>query len=221
MTVISEILEDERVRHALADHYRVRVAEAVAGYADSAADEDSLTGALGQALRGSGTIVSSDGRPLRWTTRYRKLRGRGRNAPEKQLGADGLFEVELEDEEALRSRKSLPFQAKNNASTYGDRHLRQQAAQITDLPGGGVVVNYRPEGYVAVDAAAVARGEATRQAEVPLADALGRDFLGCRRGSAGYLFEPTLGGMLLVHGPLLLLRRWAPRHRIRTTLTVR
>jgi hypothetical protein len=220
MTLISEMLGTESVRQALADHFRDRVAEATEAYADSSADEDSLTGALGQALRGRGSVRLRDGRVVRWMTRYRKLRGRGPNAPEKKVGADGLFEVELEDDQRVRSRKSLPFQAKNNASSYGDSKLWQQAGQLTEFPGGGIVVNYRPEGYVALDAAMVANGEATREVESPLAESLGRDFLECRRGSTAYLFEPSLGGIFLLDGPLLVLRRWSPEHRIRTTLVL-
>lgn len=131
MTLISEMLANDVVRGVLADHYRVSIAAAVRGYADSAADEDAVTGALGQALRGEGTI-RLDGKVVRWTTRYRKLRGRGRGAPEKMLGADGIFEVELEDDEGVRSRKSLPFQAKNNSPSYGDSHLRRQAKGLRE-----------------------------------------------------------------------------------------
>jgi hypothetical protein len=196
------------------------VAAAVHGYADGGTDEDAVTGALGQALRGQGELALPDGRIVRWATRYRKLRGRGRNAPDKHLGADGLFEVEMEDEERDRSRKTLPFQARNGAAGYGDSLLRGQAKRLNAFPGGGVVINYRPEGYVAVDAGLVAEGEATRDSEVPLADALAEDFIDCRRGSTTYLFEPSVGGLLLVHGSFLLVRRWSPHHRIRTTLRV-
>jgi hypothetical protein len=217
---ISELLQDEGIRRTLSDHFRSGVAAAVRGYADGSADEDAVTGALGQALRAQGELAMSDGRIVWWATRYRKLRGRGRIAPEKHLGADGLFEVEMEDEERDRSRKSLPFQARNAAVGYGDSLLRGQAKRLSAFPGGGVVINYRPEGYVAIDASLVAEGEATRNSEVPLADALAGDFIGGRRGSSAYLFEPSVGGVLLVHGSFLTVRRWSPRHRIRTTLRV-
>jgi hypothetical protein len=217
---ISELLQNESIRRTLSDHYRSGVAAAVQGYADSAADEDAATGALGQALRGQGELSMPDGRIVRWATRYRRLRGRSRNAPERHLGAEGLFEVEMEDEEGDRSRKSLPFQAQNAAAGHGDSLLRGQAKRLNAFPGGGVVINYRPEGYVAIDASLVAEGEATRDREVPLADALAEDFIGGRRGSTAYLFEPSVGGVLLVHGTFLMVRRWSPRHRIRTTLRV-
>jgi hypothetical protein len=215
---ISELLQSEHIRGLLADHYRRCVTAAVQGYADSATDDDTVTGALGRALRGQGELALPDGRIVRWATRHRKLRGRGRGAPEKHLGADGLFEIEMEDEDRDRSRKSLPFHARNGAAGYGDSLLRGQAKRLDNFPGGGVVVNYRPEGYVAVDARLVAEGEATRDSEVSLADALAEDFVGCRRGSTAYLFEPSVGGVLLVHRSFLTVRRWSPGHRIRTTL---
>lgn len=217
---ISELIQNEEIRRTLADHYRRGVAVAVQGYADGAADDDAVTGALGQALRGQGELALPDGRIVRWATRHRKLRGRGRRAPEKHLGADGLFEIEMEDDERDRSRKSLPFHARNGAADYGDSLLRGQAKRLNAFPGGGVVVSYQPGGYVAVDARLVADGEATRGSEVPLADTLVEDLVGCRRGSTAYLFEPSVGGVLLVHGSFVTVRRWSPGHRIRTTLRV-
>ena len=216
---ISDLLQDESLRRALSDHYRTGVAAAARGYAEDAADGEAVTAALGRALVGQGELTMADGRTVRWATRYRSLRGRG-GAPERNLGAEGLFEVEMEDEEKDRSRKTLPFQAWIGAPGYGDTLLRGQAKRLSAFPGGGVVINYRSEGYVAVDAGIVAEGEATRGDEVDLADVLARDFIGCRRGSTLYLFEPSLGGVLFVHGSFVTVRRWSPRHRVRTTLRV-
>ncbi len=217
---ISDLLQDESVRRTLSDHYRMGVAAAVRGYTEDAADGEAVTAALGRALVGQGELAMADGRAVRWASRYRRLRGRGGGAPERNLGAEGLFEVEMEDEEKDRSRKTLPFQAWIGAPGYGDALVRGQAKRLSAFPGGGVVISYRPEGYVAVDAGVVAEGEATRVDEVDLADALARDFIGCRRGSTLYLFEPSLGGVLFVHGSFVTVRRWSPRHRVRTTLRV-
>jgi len=216
---ISDLLQDESLRRTLSDHYRTGVAAAVRGHAEDAADGEAVTAALGRALVGQGELTMADGRTVRWATRYRSLRGRG-GAPERNLGAEGLFEVEMEDEEKDRSRKTLPFQAWTGAAGYGDVLVRGQAKRLSAFPGGGVVVSYRPAGYVAVDAGAVAEGAATRGDEVDLADVLARDFVECRRGSTLYLFEPSLGGVLFVHGSFVTVRRWSPRHRVRTTLRV-
>jgi hypothetical protein len=215
---ISDALRDESVRRTLSDHYRAGVAAAVRGYGESADDEEAATAALGRALTGQGELVLSDGRPVRWATRYRRLRGQGGSAPERNLGVEGLFEVELEDEERDRSRDTLPFQAWTETPDYGDALVRGQAKRLGAFPGGGVVIGYRSAGYVAVDAGVVAEGYATRADEVDLADVLARDFVECRRGSTLYLFEPSLGGVLFVHGSFVTVRRWSPRHRVRTTL---
>jgi hypothetical protein len=217
---ISELLQDENVRRTLADHYRRGVSAAASGYADGAADEEAVTAALGRALHGQGELAGPDGRLVRWATRYRPLRGRGLNPSGQDLGTAGLIEVEMEDEEGDRSRKSLPFHARSGAADYGDILLRGHARRLSAFPGGGVVIHYRPEGHVSIDATLVAEGDATRSSEVPLADALVEDFIGCRRGSTAYLFEPSMGGVLSVHGTFLMVRRWSPRHRIRTTLRV-
>jgi len=220
MSTITELLKHQAVRKALAEHYRKGVTAAVNRYEDNAADEDSVTGALGQALSGDGDINLGKV-ALRWKTSYRKLRGRGRGAPEKKFGADGIFEIEFEDERGIRSRKSLPFQAKNNISSYGRAELRDQARKLGDFPGGGIVVNYRPEGYSVIDADVVASGSATRSNERPLSEVLSGDFLECTCGSATYFFEPALKGIIMVQAPMLLMRRWAPEHRIRTSLKAR
>jgi hypothetical protein len=217
---ISDLLEDEGVRRTLSDHYRAGVAAAVRGQTEAGDDGEAITAALGRALTGQGELALAGGRTVRWTTRYRRLRGRGGRAPERNLGTEGLFEIEMEDAERDRSRKTLPFQAWTGTPGYGEALVRGQAKRLSALPGGGVVVSYRSAGYAAVDAGAVAAGDATPGDEVDLADVLARDFVECRRGSTLYLFEPSLGGVLSVHGSFVTVRRWSPRHRVRTTLRV-
>ncbi len=217
---ISDLLRDENVRRTLSESYRAGVADALRAYADGEVDAEAATAALGRALAGQGQLALADGRVVRWATRYRRLRGQGRRGPERSLGAEGLFEIEMEDEEKDRSRKTLPFNAWTGTPDYADTLLRGQARRLAGFPGGGVVVSYRPAGHVAVDAVLVAEEGATRADEVDLADALAGEFVECRRGSTLYLFEPSLGGVLLVHGSFVTVRRWWPRHRVRTTLRV-
>ena len=215
---ITDLLLDASVRHTLSERYRAGVADAVRGYAEAADDGEATTAALGRALAGQGQLALADGHAVRWATRYRRLSGRGGRAPERGLGAEGLFEIEMEDEERDRSRKTLPFHAWTGAPGYADALVRGQAKRLSAFPGGGLVVSYRSAGYAAVDAAAVAEGMATPADEADLADVLAREFVECQRGSTLYLFEPSLGGVLFVHGSFVTVRRWSPRHRVRTTL---
>ena len=214
---ISDLLHDESVRRTLSERYRAGVADAVRAYAEAASDREAATAALGTVLAGQGELALADGRIVRWATRYRRLSGRG---SEGTLGAEGLFEIEMEDEEKDKSRNTLPFNAWTGTPDYADALLRGQAKRLGGFPGGGVVVSYRPTGYVAVDAGLVAGGDATRADEVDLADVLAKDFVEGRRGSTLYLFEPSLGGVLSVHGSFVTVRRWSPRHRVRTTLKI-
>jgi hypothetical protein len=62
----------------------------------NAADEDSLTGALGERLTEPTPIVIQSGNEaFEWRTEAYKIRGRGRSAVEHELGADGIFQLEL------------------------------------------------------------------------------------------------------------------------------
>lgn len=196
---ISDALRDEGVRRTLSDHYRAGIAAAVRGYSE-AADEDALTAAMGRALTGQGELVLADGRRVHWATRHRTLKGRG-GAPGRNLGVEGVFEVELEDEEKDRSRNTLPFQAWTAGPGYGDALVRGQAKRLSTFPGGGVVVTYRPEACVSVDAGVVAQGSVTPADERDLGDVLGRDFVEGRRGSTLYLFEPSLEASCSCTGP--------------------
>lgn len=89
---------------------------AEANFAASSADEDSLTGALGQALAmpTPWRFLGPEG-DYEVQVMYTKLRGRGHNAPEKLYGSDGIFQIEIAsaDGTVLR-RKGLPFQSKTN-----------------------------------------------------------------------------------------------------------
>jgi hypothetical protein len=173
---VDDALRESALRHALAAQYRSAIARAEQGFPSHEPDEDSVTGGLGEAMRASGVTSLSDGSVVSWTTTYKKLRGRGRNAPEKRLGADGVFEIEFEDAAGSRSRKSLAFQAKKHGAVRVDERFRSQADQISQLPGGGLVVVYSLDGYFAGDAAIFASDHRPSYQE-SLADALAGDFL--------------------------------------------
>jgi hypothetical protein len=171
------------------------IVEAISGFAEQRGDEDTVTGGLIQAIRTSvrGSTQTSQGL-VRWHTRMWKLRGRGRGAPEKKIGADAIFEIEVLDEGGtLSTRKSLPIQAKKEWIGR-DKLLGGQAQKLSQLPGGGLIVDYRGDGYMAIDAASAASAGGDRrglgpQAMRPLADVLSRDFLQCRIGSTEIYFD--------------------------------
>jgi len=92
----------------LADRYREGVSAGVAGYQHARADEDTVTGALGQALLGRGAFALSDGRVATWSTQYTRFGSAGKSGPaETRYGADGIFEIELTDDEGITTIRNL------------------------------------------------------------------------------------------------------------------
>jgi hypothetical protein len=68
----------------------------IAAHESGQEDEDTLTGHVGFALRTrqpKRVVVNRDGRRETWTWAmgYHKVRGRGPNATERRVGADGIF----------------------------------------------------------------------------------------------------------------------------------
>ena len=104
----------------LREKYSSGVATAEASFEDSSADEDALTGALGLALAMKDPIIfPGPTGNYEVQVSYRKLRGRGPNAPERLYGSDGLFQISISNEygQILR-QKGLPFQSKTNWQSY-------------------------------------------------------------------------------------------------------
>ena len=186
------------------------------GYQHARADEDTVTGALGQALLGPGAFPIGDGRVVTWSTSYTRMGSSGpENPAEKRYGADGIFEIEVTDDDRVTTRKSLLFQAKKEAYTFGNARLRKQAKKIASVPGGGIVIDYRPGSFVAVDAGAVSRADEGVDEE-PLERAL-ESFVVCHRGSSAYYYEPDreLIHVVTVDGGLVI-SQFPLSHRIRT-----
>lgn len=181
----------------LRDRYLAGVADAEASYDQHAADEDSLTGALGQALAMREPIILS-GPDGAYAVRvsYRKLRGRGPGAPEKMFGSDGIFQIEVANEfgEVVRS-KGLPFQAKTNWRGKNSA-LYEQAGIMEQMTPGGLVIDYTANGYKACTAKAVVAAGGRRSnverygAMRSLGQILSRDFLDCTIGTRGLYFDP-------------------------------
>jgi hypothetical protein len=181
----------------LRDRYLAGVADAEAAFDQHVADEDSLTGALGQALAMRESIIFN-GPSGAYAVRvsYRKLRGRGPGAPEKKLGSDGIFQIEVANDlgEVVRS-KGLPFQAKTSWRGTNTA-LYKQAGVMERMNPGGLVIDYTANGYKACTAKAVVEAKGHRAtvekygAMRSLGQVLSRDFLECTIGTRGLYFDP-------------------------------
>jgi hypothetical protein len=186
----------EPVLQSLTEHYYAGVTAAEIGYQYNSADEDSVTGSLGQALLVAGERRIQVGEEVwGWRAYHHKLRGRGPGAPEKTIGADGIFQLEVFDRDArLLRKKGLLFQSKINWRG-SDQRLLDQATLLAHYSSSAIVVDYRGDGFKAVPALHVAETGGNRRAvhlgsETRLAVILGDDFVRCRRGDIGMSWDP-------------------------------
>jgi hypothetical protein len=191
-----DLLLPDGLKVLIRDRYLAGVSDAQSKYPFSAADEDSLTGALGNTISMPHAVVFGDGqRQYSYQVSYRKIRGRGPGAPEKQLGADGIFQIEVTDERG-RQTKGLPFQCKKGWRST-DSNLLKQARRMLETAGDGIVIDYRPDRFSACRAEDVVQNHANRKLidragkARPLGQILGDEFLDCRIGRPGLFYDPT------------------------------
>jgi len=127
---------------------------------------------------------------------YRKLRGRGLNAPERLYGSDGLFQILVsnENDEILR-QKGLPFQSKTNWQGRSQA-VASQARDIQQTTGEGLVIDYSATGYrtcgtgIAIETHGNRMEVNRRGAMKPLGQILGVEFLECRIGKIDLFYDP-------------------------------
>lgn len=181
----------------LRDRYAAGVANAEAFFDQHRADEDSVTGALGQALAiGEPIRFHFEGQQYEVKISYRKIRGRGPNAPERLYGSDGIFQITVTDRAGqVAAQKGLPFQSK---MTWRGKNgsLLSQVERMEGATPGGIVIDFGPTGYKACTAkAAIAASGNRRSVEKfgamrPLGQVLSRDFLDCSIGRRGLYYDP-------------------------------
>ena len=224
---IPEVLPSE-VLVEIGSQYVSAVKAAVQQYENYRGDEDSVTGALGgtfdHIVRGQFII---ENRRYTWSTKTKKMRGRGHKAPEKLYGADGIMEIEVNDAMGNSlARKLVPFQSKKEGRT--DREsLANQARRLAQFPGDGLIVVYGPRKYVAMRASTVAeyRGvlHGIPQEEVhTLGDVLAGDFLTCRIGSSSLYYDTSTERILAVIDELTIHPvHFRVQSRTRTTINVK
>lgn len=104
----------ELVVRTLQRYFYAGVKQAEVRFKYHRADEDTVTGGLAERLIEPAPLeIHAHGEIFRWTTAAYKLRGRGANAPEKEPGADGIFQIVVVDQRGrFVVRKGLLFQSK-------------------------------------------------------------------------------------------------------------
>jgi hypothetical protein len=183
-----------QVHAAIAAHIESALERAVGGFLSAQEDEDTLTGELCSSLRtGVHTVnVVNDeiSGPWKWQFKYSKLRGRGSNAAENVLGADGIFELAVNYGNGADT-KSLLFQAKTQWQQ--DMSLLEQAAKLSTWREAAIFVNYTPDAFYAYSIDSVLRShgrETDARNKLALRDALTKHFLDCRIGNMDLRYDP-------------------------------
>ncbi|MGA2717096.1 MAG: hypothetical protein ABSG41_28765 [Bryobacteraceae bacterium] len=205
---------------ALSTHFYGGVKRAEISFHYHHGDEDAVTGGLGERLIERGTVIQVGGQAFGWRTEYFKLRGRGNDAPEKTLGADGIFQLEVSDQQMrVLVRKGLLFQAKIKW-TQRNKKLLEQAQLLKGQSTSSIVIDYSEKEYRAIDAAEVVIAEGRRKKvrpeyDKPLAQVLGDEFIGCLRGDHGLYWDREAERLVVNHEPAPDL---VPSHFIGTTL---
>jgi hypothetical protein len=183
-----DALPDE-VLESIANQYRRSTELARGRYAQSSADEDVLTGALGatmsERVKGSRRVGTDR---YTWKTSTWAVRGKGPDAPETEYGVDAVIELYVRNTNGdVIARKVLPMQAKKERP-YSNAVLQDQAARIARLPGRGIVASFSESNYSCCDARAVAEAQGSWSNVPPeeksdLGDLLAGPFLECDIGS--------------------------------------
>lgn len=182
----------------LRDRYAAGVANAEAFFDQHRADEDAVTGALGQALAiGDPIRFNFENQIYEVKISYRKIRGRGSNAPERLYGSDGIFQISITDRAGqIAAQKGLPFQSKTNWKGKNGSLLSQVQTMEKSTPGG-IVIDFSASGYRACTAQVAMAASGNRRsvdkfgAMKPLGQMLSRDFLDCMIGRRGLYYDPN------------------------------
>lgn len=183
-------------------HLRERTTHAEQGWEAGSDEEDTLTGDLCGSLRTPGWVrVQSDGQSWEWRISYKKFRGRGRGAAEKQIGADGIVQVEVRPGLANEIvHKGLLFQAKKIAGSSRREMHRQVEGMESVAPGGSAVFEYGPRGYRAASGQEILRPETRdviRIGRPNLSDYLSDRFLPCTAGLRGMYYDAVRGNLIV------------------------
>lgn len=170
---MKDILPD-LVIDSLRDRYLAAVSDAESTFDMNYGDEDALTGAFGQAIAvPRNQIFSTPEGVYTVDIGYTKLRGRGKNAPERIYGSDGIFQIKVFDSRGnvIRS-KGLPFQSKKNWKGTNNKLSDQAKDMERYTPGGN-------------------RSQLTKEGKLKrLGQLLGNEFLNCEVGTLNLFYDP-------------------------------
>jgi hypothetical protein len=185
----------DEIKRSISTHLHTSAAKAVKAYLSGNEEEDALTGALGMALEIDNQVADIQGPEIggrwRWSIRYTKLRGRGAKATEKLLGADGIFELNLNWPHSRHEKKCLLFQAKNRWDD-SDKSVLEQCIKLSNWREAAALINYTPDDYEAFFIDDVIKAKGSRQqagSGISLGSFLADQFLECLIGDTDLSYD--------------------------------
>lgn len=201
--------------------YERAIRRAQSRYSQWYPDEDYASGAVGGTMEElvKGTAVVN-GSTYRWSTSTWPVRGKGPGSPETEYGADAVIEIVLRDEfDEIAARKILPIQNKKE-KIYSNRTLARQAARLSKLPGGGLIVSFSEHGFTSCEAHVVAEAHGNwttipDNRKTDFGHTLAKDFLPCKIGSRDLVYDARREVFRTVDGREI---RLPVRRRIRTII---
>lgn len=187
MARISELVP-EKVLKAIKNHINSKCTLSEEGFSFLDQEEDAVTGMFLENLRESDWQVVKTwwGREIgRWKITHHKFRSRGKNAMEKQLGADGIFQIHITDSASKTiKRKGLLFQAKKGKTPIRDKtqfiNMESQAKR------GSALFLYCDEGFYGQKSSDLLDNEPIEQR---IDQFLNEEFLACNVGRDELYFD--------------------------------
>ena len=171
--------EYEEVKDASAE-----VAEDV--WWSASANEDSLTGDYFGKLRSWNNSVETDAGIYEWSVNHTKFAS-GRSGQEKRTGADGIFEIEIDDGWTVL-RKAILVQGKKDWEHKNSGLLDQVSKMETVAHGASAVVNYTQEGFYAAAGTVVQNNDGRPKKLIPAGEFFA-DVVECKAGRRGMSYD--------------------------------
>lgn len=209
------------VYDGIRDHLdRIGNSAGPAAWNSAQGEEDTITGDLCSQLRRPWTTVTIEDAQWQWRVDYKKLRGRGPDAPEKATGCDGVvfIEVSASDGSPIVS-KGLLFQAKKGRLGSTSELTAQVESMEGIAPTGSAVFEYSEDRFTATSGATYlgssAKGRRDHEARASLGTFLANDFLSCSVGLLGMYFDAVRQVLIVSDQGAVTQRHFSVTHRVR------
>jgi len=183
----------KEVKVKIKEHLDEKYPLVLDGYYSASEEEDGLTSDFGGVIRIKNQKVKVIDNEINgtwtWSINYTKFRGRGNNATEKRIGADGIIELELKMGNRIETKSAL-FQSKKNL--VKDSKILGQILLLTTWREAAFVLNFEPEDYevYTLDSILKSGGKKPSEQKVKnIAEFLGTDFLDCIIGDTDLKYD--------------------------------